>query len=124
MKRPHRKLVHWIAAASIVMSALAPAVSQAISFAKGEQAIPVDVCSAVGHHIQVNTDTSSDQTTSTALGHCPFCVLHADFTPAPSVHFEFQTASTFAFFPELFYQSPQPLSAWLTPPSAAPPIIA
>jgi len=31
----NRKLVHWLAAIAIAMSALAPALSQAVSLAKG-----------------------------------------------------------------------------------------
>ena len=104
------------------MGSLAPVVSQALALAKGDKAFVQDICSVAGHKIQIdgNSDAPSDQVTP--LDHCPYCVVHADFLVPTHSAFSFVAPSTFAFFPSLFYKSPKLHNAWVTPPSAAPPI--
>jgi hypothetical protein len=52
---------------------------------------------------------------------CPFCIAQSSITPAFNTNLKFQAPQTFAFLPQLFYQSPKPLVVWVKPPSAAPP---
>jgi len=117
MKLRNRKLIHWIAAASIVMSALAPAVSQAISAGRG---ISMEICSVDGTkmiQLQQDGSTQVDQHSQT----CPYCITHASIPPAFNTNLKFAAPHSFALLPQLYYQSPQPLFTWFTPPSAAPP---
>jgi Protein of unknown function (DUF2946) len=117
MKLKNRKLIHWIAVFSIVMSALAPAVSQGVS---AEQGISMEICSVDGTKmIQLQQDGSPqvDQHSQT----CPYCITHASIPPALNTNLKFEAPQSFALIPQLYYQSPRPLFTWLTPPSAAPP---
>ena len=116
-------LVHWIAILAIVMSALAPAVTQAVSLAKHGQGFVMEVCSTDGSKLNISMqgDNSSDQTEP--IQPCPYCVSHSDFVPTFSANVKFHAPQSFALFPELFYQSPKRLTVWITPPSAAPPSI-
>jgi hypothetical protein len=116
-----KRLIHWIAALAIAMSALAPAVSQAVSLAKHGQGFAMEICSADGNKMQIQVQ-ADDQELATQDQPCPFCVIHSDVTPTFSTNLSFAAPATFAFFPQLFYQSPKPLAVWATPPSAAPPI--
>ena len=118
----HRKLVHWLAAIAIAMSALTPALSQAVSQAKGGNGFGMEICSVDGSKMQVNVqgDQQTDQAQSTE--HCPYCVTHSNITPVFNTNLSFQAPQTFAMLPQLFYQSPKPLAVWVTPPSAAPPV--
>ena len=117
----HRKLVHWLAAIAIAMSALAPALSQAVSLAKGGNGFAMEICSVDGSKMQISVqaDEQADQVNSTQS--CPYCVTHFSATPAFNTNLSFQAPQTFAMLPQLFYQSPKPLAVWVTPPSAAPP---
>ena len=54
------RLIHWIAALAIAMSALAPAVSQAVSLAKHGQGFAMEICAADGTKSQINIQ-SEDQ---------------------------------------------------------------
>ena len=114
------RLIHWIAAVAIAMSALAPAVSQAVSLAKHGQGFAMEICSADGNKMQVEVQTD-DQEVAGQSQPCPYCVTHSDVTPAFSASLSFDAPLTLALFPQLFYQSPKPLTVWVTPPSAAPP---
>ncbi len=117
------RLIHWIAAAAIAVSALAPAVSQAVSLAKHGQGFAMEICSADGAQLQIKVQ-SEDQSELAEVKHCPYCVTHSAITPAFNTNLKFEAPQSFAFLPQLFYQSPKPLAVWVTPPSAAPPTIA
>jgi len=117
----HRKLAHWLAAIAIAMSALAPALSQAVSLAKGGHGFAMEICSVDGSKMEmkVQVDEQTDQVNASQS--CPYCVTHSSITPVFNTNLSFQAPQTFAMLPQLFYQSPKPLAVWVTPPSAAPP---
>ena len=104
---------------AIAMSALAPAVSQAVSLAKGGHGFAMEICSTDGLKLQV--DVQTDDEASNTMQSCPYCVTHTSITPAFNTNLTFAAPSSFALLPKLFYQSPKPLAVWVTPPSAAPP---
>ena len=115
------RLIHWIAAAAIAMSALAPAVSQAVSLAKHGQGFSMEICSTSGAKMQIDVQTD-DQDVADQMQPCPYCVAQNSITPAFNTNLTFEVPQTLALLPALFYQSPKPLAVWVTPPSAAPPV--
>ena len=115
------RLIHWIAALAIAMSALAPAASQAVSLAKHGQGFAMEICSADGNKMQVDVQLD-DQEVADQSQPCPYCLAHSAVTPAFNTNLTFQVPQTLALLPQLFYQSPKPLAVWVTPPSAAPPV--
>jgi hypothetical protein len=114
------RLVHWIAAVAIAMSALAPAISQAASLAKHGQGFAMEICSADGNQMQITVQTDKQEVADQAQP-CPYCVAQHSITPDFNTNLTFQAPQTLALLPALFYQSPKPLAVWVTPPSAAPP---
>ena len=114
------RLIHWIAAIAIAMSALAPAMSQAVSLAQGGHGFAMEICTADGTKSQVNVQ-SEDQADLAEAQPCPYCIAHTAITPAFNTNLTFAAPNSFALLPKLFYQSPKPLAVWVTPPSAAPP---
>ena len=117
------RLVHWIAAIAIAMSALAPAVSQAVSLAQHGQGFAMEICSVDGSKIQINVQ-GEDQEVAEQAQPCPYCVAQNSITPAFNTNLTVAAPNSFALLPRLFYQSPKPLAVWVTPPSAAPPVTA
>ena len=113
-------LVHWIAAIAIAMSALAPAVSQAVSLAKHGQGFAMEICSADGNKMQIQVQ-GDEQEVAEQSQPCPYCVAQNSITPTFNTNLTFAAPNSFALLPKLFYQSPKPLAVWVTPPSAAPP---
>ena len=120
-----RKLIHWIALTSILMSALAPTLSQAASIVKHGQGFAMEICTVDGSKMELRiqadsqADSQLDQADQTQP--CPYCVAHTSITPTFNTHLKFQAPQSLALLPQLFYQSPRPLAIWLSPPSAAPP---
>jgi hypothetical protein len=120
MKFSKNRFIHWIAALAIAMSALAPAVSQAVSLVKGGHGFTMEICSVDGGKMQIDIQ-GDKQDTSNQMQSCPYCVTHSSITPAFKTNLSFAAPNSFALLPQLFYQSPKPLNVWVTPPSAAPP---
>jgi hypothetical protein len=114
------RLIHWIAAFAIVMSALAPAVSQAVSLAKHGQGFAMEICAVDGSKMQIEVKSEGQEVAEQAQP-CPYCIAHTAITPAFNTNLTFQAPQTLSLLPALFYQSPKPLAVWVTPPSAAPP---
>jgi hypothetical protein len=121
MKFSKNHLIHWIAAAAIVMSALAPAVSQAVSLVKGGHGFAMEICSVDGSKMQIDVQDDG-QDFANQMKPCPYCVAQSVITPAFNTNLRFEAPQTLALLPQLFYQSPKPLVVWVTPPSAAPPV--
>jgi len=117
----HRKLVHWIAAAAIAMSALAPALSQAVSLVKGGQGFAMEICSVDGSKMQIQVQDDERTDLANSIKPCPYCIAHASIIPSFNTNLQFQAPQHFGMLPQLFYQSPKLLTVWLIPPSAAPP---
>ena len=116
------RLTHWIAALAIAMSSLAPAVTQAISLAKHGQGFAMEICAADGAKSEIRIQSSEQTDLAESVQPCPYCISHTAITPAFNTNLTFQAPQTFSLLPQLFYQSPKPLAAWVTPPSAAPPV--
>ena len=114
------RLVHWITAIAIAMSALAPAVSQAVSLAKHGEGFAMEICSADGNQMQISVQAEEQELAEQAQP-CPYCLAQNSITPAFNTNLTFQAPQTLALLPALLYQSPKPLTVWVTPPSAAPP---
>ena len=114
------RLIHWIAAIAIAMSALAPAVSQAVSLAQHGEGFAMEICSADGNQMQISVQPDEQEVAEQAQP-CPYCLAQNSITPAFNTNLTFQAPQTLALLPALFYQSPKPLAVWVTPPSAAPP---
>jgi hypothetical protein len=115
-------LIHWIAALAIAMSALAPAMSQAVSLAQGGNGFAMEICAVDGSKMQMNIQTEGQPDLAGQSQPCPYCLAQSSITPAFNTNLTFKAPQSFAFLPQLFYQSPKPLAVWVTPPSAAPPV--
>ena len=122
MKFRKQHLVHWIAVLAIAMSALAPAISQAVSLAQGGHGFAMEICAVDGSKMQMNIQTEGQLDQAGQSQPCPYCLAQNSITPAFNTNLKFGAPQSFAFLPQLFYQSPKPLTVWVTPPSAAPPV--
>jgi len=117
----HRKLVHWIAALAILLGALAPAVSQALSLANNGQGFVVEICTTSGS--KMTQVIGEDETSSSpAMGsHCPYCVVQPIYLLPNISAFEFAAPVSYVTQAQPAYQAPRTSSAWLQLPSRAPP---
>lgn len=113
------RLIHWIAVFAILMSALAPSISQAVSVANSGHGFSMEICSTDGvKSIKVLED---DQDQAKASEPCPYCLAHVAYAIPLDTTLTFAAPTDFSQFPHLFYQSPKPLFAWVRIPSRAPP---
>jgi hypothetical protein len=143
-KSSTRRLQIWIACFAILLNALAPSISHALSRMAGPSNM-IEICSAsgtrwisgdgagavvaglAGAQFSAETPSTLDSTTSPLLHleHCPFCMTHAGTfaLPSPSTTL-FAVQSGHDLFPALFYHSPSPLFSWSAAHPRAPPAAA
>ncbi len=122
--RSNSKFIHLIATFAILMSALAPTISQAFASNDSNKSLATEICSAVGTkliHVVAIDDQSSDH--PLLAEHCPYCAIQATFLPSLNSDLNFALRQNNQLFPQLYYQSPKPLFSWLHLPSQAPPSI-
>jgi hypothetical protein len=123
-------LVHWTAILAILMSSLAPSISQALApkrFALNQMDF---VCTTSGMQL-ISEQTSvkpapaqqSNDHQVSMDDHCPYCALHGNFVLPLNRGLNFELPQSSNVFTEPFYNSPKPLFAWLILPSRAPPTI-
>ena len=124
-----RHLAHWTAIIAVLMSSLAPTVSQAVSLAQYGQGISIEVCTTTGVKMTQVIDASVASVVSDAdelaqaSGHCPLCVVHGSYVLPLNHELSFAKPVNSNIYPQLFYQSPKPLFAWVALPPRAPPAL-
>jgi hypothetical protein len=116
-----RHLAHWIAIIAVLMSSLAPTVSQAVSLAQHGQGISIEVCTTTGVKMTQVVDVSDADESSQVGGNCPLCVVQGNYALPLNHELSFAKPVNSNIYPQLFYQSPKPLFAWVALPSRAPP---
>lgn len=122
-KKPKSYLIHWIAIVSIVMASLAPAISQAVAVAEHGKGFTVEVCTTMGTKTVFMGDTDQSKQ-DVGNQSCPYCLAHTAYALPINTTLNFSEPKTLSLYPQLFYQSPKPLVAWITPPHQAPPQLA
>jgi len=111
--------VHWMAIVSIAMASLAPAVSQAMV----EQGFQVEVCTVMGTKMVSVAETSTSEQDLNNPS-CSYCLAHSAYALPLDTTLTFAEPQALSIYPQLFYRSPKPLTAWITPPNQAPPQLA
>ena len=118
-KAQRNHLIHWFAILSIAMGSLAPAISQAMV----EQGFQVEVCTVMGTKmVSVTDDSTSEQDLNKPS--CSYCLTHTAYSLPLDTTLTFAEPQALSIYPQLFYRSPKPLTAWITPPNQAPPQLA
>jgi hypothetical protein len=117
----NHKLTHWIAALAILLGALAPAVSQALSVSQNGKGFVVEICSANGSKMTQSIGDDESSAPSAMRSHCPYCVVQPIYLLLCVGAFEFAAPQSYRAQSLAIYQTPQLLSAWIRLPSRAPP---
>src|SRR5437868_1809738 len=114
-----RRLTVWIACFAILLNALAPSISHAISSLNAASSTLLEICTVDGaKYIAASGDAAVPQIPAKDplahhVKHCPFCAAHpVSFALTPPSIMSFALVGGHDYFPPLFYQSPQPLFSW------------
>jgi hypothetical protein len=118
-----RHLSHWIAVFAVVMSSVAPTVSQAVSLAQHGQGISLEVCTTTVVKMTQVIDIGDADESAQASVQCPLCVVHGNYALPLNHELSFAKPVNNNIYPQLFYQPPKPLFAWVALPSRAPPAL-
>src|SRR5262249_16961811 len=127
--RRHLHRCTWIALVAMWALALAPTLSHALSFARGQQATLAEICTPQGTRF-VDADGQSVPASGPGnrgvmaahLDPCPFCAVHAGAVGLPNaLDAAPLRADLSQAQPALYLHAPHTLHAWRTAQSRAPP---
>lgn len=113
--------VLWIACCVILLAALAPTLSRALTVAQGMAVPGLEICSVAGGmnmvplmlSIKLSTDDSAPAKNAMQMGDCSCCSMHAATLGLPPAALVPATGELITgLLPLLFYQSITPLFAW------------
>jgi len=122
LSRRHRRIATWISLFVLVLASLAPGVSRALAFAKGDAWALGQVCSATASSRTDGAPAPAGDLMH-AFEHCPFCALHSDgLVPPPAVPQGLAAPALSFALPALFLHAPRPLFAWAPAQARAPPL--
>jgi Protein of unknown function (DUF2946) len=113
-----------MAVLALLMAALAPSISHALSAGQGDTW--TEICTAVGSRWVQADGPSSDPAPASgdvhALEHCPYCSLHANDLAIPAAPAAAAPALAGPdLLPVAFLAAPRTLHAWLSAQPRAPP---
>lgn len=117
-----QKWVHWIAILAILMSALAPSLSQAVSLAKGGQGFSVEICAADGSKSTQFIQTADDESSHINKSeHCPYCIAQGLYLLPTDLSLSFAAPVSNLALCSFSSISQHQVLRWVSLPSRAPP---
>ena len=129
-RNARQRFTAWIATLAILIGALAPSVSQAMSAFGDGSTRWLEVCTSAGM-LWVAADADADAGQSGedeggpgfTAGHCPYCCPHAgSFALPPASPPAFAVDGPHQLQPVLYHAAPRPLFAWAAAHPRAPPL--
>lgn len=124
-RRP--RLTAWIAALAVMLAALAPTLTHAVSWVSGTQLQWVEVCTVAGVKLVAVQDDGETEGGLAGLqaDHCPYCCPHAgSFALPPDEAPALHLAGAGQAVPQHFLRAPGPHFIWASAQPRAPPIAA
>ncbi|THF60841.1 DUF2946 domain-containing protein [Pseudothauera rhizosphaerae] len=127
IRRP--RPIAWIAAFAVMLAALAPTLTHALSWVSGAQVKWTEVCTVAGVKLVAVSDDGGDPAGSSDGGlnglqvdHCPYCHPHAgSFALPPADVPALRVPAGGEPLPPLFLNASRPLFAWASIQPRAPP---
>ena len=125
-----KKFNVWIACLAILLNALAPSASHAMSNAKGNSSSQngyAEICSVGGTKIvaigkKLDTQAKGGTEKFPSMSHCAFCLTHDTGVALPTYHLELSASLECSrLTPSLFYTSATHQFSWAARLSRAPP---
>ncbi|OBV37901.1 Protein of unknown function (DUF2946) [Janthinobacterium psychrotolerans] len=116
----------WMACCAILLAALAPTLSRALTVARGGSVPSLEICSVAGGMnmvpFKLSMDDAAPAKNAMQMGDCPCCGMHAATLDLPPMSLAPATGAVIAgLLPVLFYQSATPLFAWTALQPRGPP---
>lgn len=123
--RQNRRITAWFACLTILLNALAPAISHAMAAMEDDQTPWAQICSANGaRFMPLDLGTQNAPPQPMVMDHCAYCLTHAgSFAVFSDVPLPVVSAVFGQDYPTRFYQSPRRLFIWATASPRAPPVL-
>lgn len=123
LRRKNSFIAAWIAVLAILLAALAPAISHAITAQPGCSNGAHEASTKDLHASEHTGETESDSDVAIHIKHCPFCIKHAASFMLLPVTFCVPVVAAGHTTPPIHDEWPHPIIAWLAAQPRAPPVM-
>lgn len=120
MKRIPRTWIHWLTAAAVMLTSLAPMAAHVSPIASDVGSLEMAVCTPSGEQIDLVVDLDLPEVQQTKTS-CAYCLVQDSYVPSIDKGLQFAVPETISKFHFALHASPLPVIAWMQLPSRAPP---
>ena len=114
--------IHWLTAAAVVCSSLAPTALHARPIISDTSVLQMQICAPSGEQIDLRVDLELPEAHQTKTG-CAYCLVQDSYIPSIDLDLQFAAPETISKFRSALHASPLPIIGWMQLPSRAPPFL-
>ena len=122
MRRVAPTWIHWLTAAAVMLTSLAPTALHARSIFSDAEILQLQICAPSGEQIDLRVDLELPEAHQTQTG-CAYCLVQDSYIPSIDLDLQFAVPETISKFRSALRASPLPIIAWMQLPSRAPPFV-
>ena len=121
MKSIAQTWIHWLTAAAVMLTSLAPMAAYVSPIVSDAGSLKMAVCTPSGEQIDLRVDLGLPEVHQTQTG-CAYCLAQDSYVPSINLDLQFAVPETISKFHPALHASPLPIIAWMQLPSRAPPL--
>jgi hypothetical protein len=122
MRAFSRTWVHWITAAAVMLTSLAPMAGHVSPIISDAGSLKMAVCAPSGEQIDLRVDLELPEAHQ-AQTSCAYCMVQDSYAPSIDQGLQFAVPETISNFHFALHASPLPIISWMQLPSRAPPLV-
>ena len=122
MIRITHKWIHWLTAAAVMLTSVAPMAAHGSPILSDAGSLKMAVCAPSGASIDLWVDLGLPESHQAQNG-CAYCLVQDSYVPSIDQGLQFAAPESISKIPSVFHATALPIIAWMQLPSRAPPFL-
>jgi hypothetical protein len=122
MKSIAQTWIHWLTAAAVMLTSLAPMAAHVSLISSDVGILKMAVCTPSGEQIDLRVDLELPEAHQAQTG-CAYCLIQDSYVPSIELDLKFAEPVSISKIHAAFHAIALPTIAWMQLPSRAPPIL-
>jgi hypothetical protein len=122
MRAISRTWIHWLTAAAVMLSSVAPIAAHSRPIISDAGVLKMQICAPSGEQIDLRVNLELPEAHQTQTG-CAYCLVQDSYMPSIDLNLQFAVPETISKFRSALHASPLPIIGWMQLPSRAPPFL-
>ena len=122
MRAISRTWIHWLTAAAVILTSLAPTALHARPILADAGVLKMQICAPSGEQIDLRVDLELPEAHQIKTS-CAYCLVQDSYIPSIDLDLQFAVPESTSKFRSALHASPLPIIGWMQLPSRAPPFL-